>query len=196
MDSEDLRAVLARAAEIESGRRLALQAGDEVEDVVRAAEEVGLPRDAVMQALRERLAHLQPPEVGELVYAQSADGRFYPARLVSAEPGLLRVRYLKGSDAALAPGQVRRFDVSPGAKVEVPWPKWGWWGAEVVAYNAEAQSVEVTDGMTKMTFPIIETRLRKPATPGQARLQQFLVAAALLVGGTVFGMALMRALTR
>src|SRR5688572_7899988 len=98
LSDDDLRAVLARAEEIQrgSGRR---EMDAELEAVIGAAEEVGLTRSAMERALREQL-HLPgaPPAVGSLVFAESADGNFYVAELLSISGDDARVQFLRGSE--------------------------------------------------------------------------------------------------
>ena len=62
--NEEVRDILARAAEIESVTR---HGGMEMEAVIQAAEEVGISRTSVERALRERMKlPARPPAVGEL----------------------------------------------------------------------------------------------------------------------------------
>src|SRR5688500_3488980 len=93
---DEIRTVLARAAEIQSAT---LINSVEMEAVIQAAEEVGIARPAIERALRERLNLPQkPPAVGELTFAKSADGKFYVAEIIGVSEHSYRVKFLKGSE--------------------------------------------------------------------------------------------------
>lgn len=196
MDEGSLRAVLARAEEIEAGKHVDLRDDGLVQELVAAAAESGLSEEAVLQALREQQVSLKPPEKGEIVFAESSDGRHYVAKVLEVEHGTVHVRFLKGSERTVGLSQVKKLELTPGARVEVPWPGWGWWNSEVVAYNADAQTVTATDGMSRHSFPIAEIRLKKPLTMTQERWRRVWVGAALFAGGTGLGMLAMRLILR
>jgi hypothetical protein len=68
-NDDELRAVLARADEIQNSTSLR-QA--DLEAIIQAAEEVGIARSAIERAIRERLnLPLKPPAVGDLTFAKS-----------------------------------------------------------------------------------------------------------------------------
>lgn len=196
MDQDSLRLLLARAEEIETARKSELRLDQELESVVSAASEAGLSRESVLLALQEQQARERPPEVGELVFAESADGRSYVAKVVGFDMGRVDVQFLKGSERRLDLSQVKRLELSPGSRVEVPWPGWGWWNSEVVSYNAEAMTVTATDGMSKHSFPVAEIRLKSPATASQERIRALWTNAAFLLAGTGLGIVIMRAILR
>jgi hypothetical protein len=188
--------MLARAEKIEAARNGELSLDEELRDVVAAAEEAGLSRESVLLAVREQRARERPPEPGELVFAESVDGRHYAARVVAVAPGRVDVQFLKGSERCLEPAQVKRLELSPGSRAEVPWPGWGWWNSEVVSYNAEGLTVTATDGMSRHTFPLSEIRLKRPASASQERMRALGTNVAFLLAGTGLGLAIMRAILR
>ncbi|MGQ0643246.1 MAG: hypothetical protein ACT4P6_21080 [Gemmatimonadaceae bacterium] len=81
LTDDELRDVLARAEEIQRTTRHGSEWNAELAAVTGAAEEVGLSRQAVERALNERFSFLvTPPAPGTLIWAKSADGKFYVAR--------------------------------------------------------------------------------------------------------------------
>jgi hypothetical protein len=125
-------------------------------------------------ALRERLelGAIAPPEVGSLVFAQSADGKFYVAEVVSAEEDRVRVRYLRGSEHTVTLDQVRPAAFLPGERVVCNWPWWGPWTCSVISYDAAKEKVKLSDGWgdTK-SFPISEVwQTNRTAWTGKFRV--------------------------
>src|SRR5574339_280004 len=99
LSDDELRDVLTRAEEIQRSSRSVDTMQSEIEAVVGAGEAVGLDRVAIERALRERLdVTLSPPSPGSLVFAQSADGKFYVAEVLSASGDSVRVKFLRGSE--------------------------------------------------------------------------------------------------
>ena len=95
MDQREAQEILRRAQEIESQQGVMLRSQADVEQFVSAAEEAGLSRDAVLQALRERLRMpAEAFEPGSLVFAESADGRFHVASLTSLDEHTAKIRFL------------------------------------------------------------------------------------------------------
>lgn len=87
LEDSEIREVLARAQEIQRHTR---PAAIELEAVIEAAEQVGIPRAAVERALRERLdLPARAPAAGDLAFAKSADDRFYVAEVVSTTGSVL-----------------------------------------------------------------------------------------------------------
>jgi hypothetical protein len=173
LSDDELRDVLARAEEIQGNSRTADAMQAEFEAVIGAGEAVGLTRPAVERALRERLALAEsPPEPGSLVFAQSADEKFYVAEVVSLAHGAARVRYLRGSEHTVSEEQLRPCTLLPGERVMVNWPWWGPWKCTIVSFDATRQRVKLSDGWgdTK-SYPIAEVwQSGRMAGSGKARL--------------------------
>lgn len=193
LSDDELRDVLARAEEIQRGGRSIDTIQAEMEVVIGAGEAIGLARPALERALRERFAVASSP--GSLVFAQSADGKYYVAEVISVGADSIRVRYLRGSEHTVTPDQVRPCAFLPGEKVVANWPWWGPWTCTVISYDAAKQKVKVSDGWgdTK-NFNIAEVWQsgRKPWS-GRFRI----AATWLSVGiglGTILGAALTRLL--
>ena len=158
LSDDELRDVLTRAEEIQRSSRSVDTMQSEIEAVIGAGEAVGLERTAIERALRERFdVSSAPPSPGSLVFAQSADGKYYVAEVVSVSPNDVRVRYLRGSEHTVLPEELRPAAFLPGEKVVANWPWWGPWTCTVISYDAARQKVKLTDGWgyTK-TFPISE----------------------------------------
>ncbi len=189
----EIREVLARAEEIHARGGGSASSMDS-EAVLRAAEEAGLPREAVEQALRERLDLLEaPPNSGDLVFAKSSDGRYYVAEVVDSTERSIRVRFLKGGEHARAGSDLRPCRFLPGGRITVPWPGWGWWGCTIVSYDATKRKVKVYDGWSaEKTFPISEVRLdpsRRRGAMSRAKAYLWLAGVSLLAGGALGGLA-------
>ena len=177
LTDEQLRDVLARAEEIQRESRYGDELSVDLETVIGAAEEMGLTRPVVERALRERLALSAPPRVGELTFAQSEDGKFYVARVLSLSEEGADVRFLSGSEHYAPLDQLRRCAFMPGEKITVDWPWWGTWTCTVVGYDAGRQLVTLSDGWgSTETFPISEVWLNpaRDARPGKARRRVYL----------------------
>ena len=158
LSDDELREVLTRAEEIQRSSRSVDTMQSEIEAVIGAGEAVGLDRAAIERALRERFDFTTaPPSPGSLVFAQSADGKYYVAEVVSVSTNDVRVRYLRGSEHTVTPEELRPAAFLPGEKVVANWPWWGPWTCTVISYDAARQKVKLTDGWgyTK-SFPISE----------------------------------------
>ena len=158
LSDDELRDVLTRAEEIQRSSRSVDTMQSEIEAVIGAGEAVGLERTAIERAIRERFdVTTSPPSPGSLVFAQSADGKYYVAEVVSVSANDIRVRYVRGSEHTVTPDEIRPAAFLPGEKVVANWPWWGPWTCTVISYDAAKQKVKLTDGWgyTK-SFPISE----------------------------------------
>jgi hypothetical protein len=194
LSDDELRDVLARAEEIQRGSRSVDTMRSEMEAVIGAGEAVGLNRVAVERALRERFdVTTAPPPSGSLVFAESADGKYYVAEVIQSSTDAIRVRFLRGSEHVVTLDQVRPCAFLPGEKVVANWPWWGPWTCTVVSYDAAKEKVNLSDGWgdTK-SFPISEV-WQSSKKPWNGRLR--IAATWLTVGvglGTVLGATLVR----
>ena len=162
----------------------------ELEAVIGAAEEVGLSRSAVERAMRERLdLPMAPPEPGALAFAQSADGQFYVANIVSLSPSGVRVRFLRGSEHTVGLDQIRPASFLPGEKVVCDWPWWGPWTCTVMSYDFDKKVIKVNDGWGySETFPIAEVwqaPSKRPSTDVAKRRVYALFGAGAGVGALI-----------
>lgn len=139
LSEDELRDVLRRAHEIESAHHEGHEA------VIRAAEESGLSRDAVGQAIQERLGLLgSPPSVGEFVFARSEGDKYHPAEILASGSDF-NIRFLNGKERRVPFESLRPLNLLPGEKVVCPWPNWGPWNCTVISYNPQKRTVKVTD---------------------------------------------------
>jgi hypothetical protein len=189
LNDRELREVLARAEEIQGNLRSGPEFTAEVEALISAAAEVGISRDAMQRALRERLEFpLVPPTAGTLVFALSANGRHYPAEVVAVDQEAVRVRFLRGTEHSVAPDEIRTASLIPGEKVICDWPWWGPWNCTIISYDANRQRVKVSDGWgDTRTFPLSDVWLPPRRTELEARRDRRRVYARLLGAGAAIG---------
>ena len=154
LTDSQVREVLARAEEIHLG-------GSATSDsILRAAEEAGLPREAVEQALRERFQHLErPPSSGELVFAKSGDDYFYVAKVLEPLERGARVSFLAGGEHESALEELRHAPFTPGQRVTVNWPGFGWSPARITYYDAETGRVTVRGWAATETVSLADVRI-------------------------------------
>lgn len=186
LTEQEIRDVLARAEEIQQ----AVDTEAELQAVVRAAEELGLQREAVERAIQERFGRpAHPPGAGDLVFAQSANERFYAAEVVEPGPDRVRVRFLNGSEHTVPWSAIKPLNLLPGDRVVCQWPWWGAWTSTVVSYNSTKRCVRVDDGWgSTETFPLSEIWLNPPKNKHagrRAHVYLFLVGISFAIGGIV-----------
>lgn len=189
LTDDELRDVLSRAEEIERASRQGKEWDAELAAVIGAAEEVGLSRHAVVRALKERNLSATRPVVGTLVWAESADGKFYVAEVMSTQDDGARVRFLRGTEHSVTLDQLRPYALIPGERVVCNWPWWGQWTCTVVAYDHAKQRVKLNDGWGyNKTFRVSEIWLApaKPESRGaRARMYLAFMAAGSGVGALI-----------
>jgi hypothetical protein len=192
LSDDDLRDVLERAEQIQFASRSRNELSAEVEGLIEAAAAVGLTRSAVERALRERLdLSMTPPAVGEMIFAQSADQKYYVAEVLSSSPESVDVRFLRGGQHTVTLDQIRPCSFLPGQRVTVNWPWWGPWTCTVVSYDAKGQWVNLSDGWGETRiFPVAEVwQNPKRSLPNmgsaRARIYAKLIGAGVGVGAFV-----------
>jgi hypothetical protein len=186
LEHDDIREVLARAQEIQD--RTGPDAG-EIEAVIEAAEQVGIPRAAVERAFREHLnLPDRPPAAGELAFARSADGKYYVAEVVSVGEADVRVRFLRGSEHSVSPDGLQPCTLLPGERVVCPWPWWGPWTCTVLTFDAAHRRVTVSDGWGEMhTFSLEEIWIAPARRRGTRGLTKAKVYVTLIGAGAAAG---------
>ena len=200
---EQLRDVLERAEEIQQRSKTSVELSSDVRHVLEAAEEAGLAREAVMQALQERLGILgSPPAKGDLVFARSSNGRFYAAEILETRDDGIRVSFLGGGQHTLGMDDLRPATLLPGERVVCPWPDWGFWTCTIITYDAQRQKVRVSDNWgSEHTFDLSEVFLtpRQDQQSGfgklMAKVSWLALTGAALAGGAI-GSAITWFLTR
>jgi hypothetical protein len=187
LSEEQIRDALSRAEEIHLRSSLQNENDPAIESVLQAAAEMGLPRDAMLQALRERLDKpMATPEPGDMVFAKSVDKNFYVATVVDAVPGRVRVRFVSGGEETLSEVDLKPCNFMPGMKVVVQWPVWGWGKADVISYDAKKGRITASDGWSEKKVKLSEIRL-EPAkvkkANTRARLYWMLIGFGVVLGG-------------
>ena len=187
LTDEELHDVLARAQEIDDAARHGDEWAVEVAAVIGAAEEVGLSRQAVQQALAERLLlPASPPAIGSLTWARSSDGRLYGAEVLGASEEGTLVRFLGGSEHRIALGELRPWTLMPGQRVGCDWPGWGPWSCTVIAYDFEKREVDLSDRWgNRKKFPVSEIWLSPAKADSRAARRR--TYATLLAAGAAAG---------
>lgn len=189
-----------RAQEIDSQTQLMLEPYPEYTELIRAAEEAGIARDATLQALRERMSlPAQAFEAGQKVFARSADGHFYAATLERIEGRVAHLRFVNGSEHQADMTDLRLFGLTPGQKVHYHSSSYGMWiQAEVVRFNRDSGSVTLTAWYQEETVPLEKVRVNREGNPiklgDQAKF--WLVGGIALVAGGGLGAAIMALINR
>lgn len=183
-EQTELNDLLTRAQEIDHSSDHLLQSRPDLAELINAAEESGLPREAVMAALRERLAELSAAhEPGDPVFAQSPDGHWYPAIFDRQKGNRVDLRYFSGSIGSLEPSKIRPFDLAPGVKLQAYSSSYKMWvDAEIVRYNPDARSITVNYWYTEEVLPLERIRLKKEFQGFNLNLTGKTRALATLVG--------------
>jgi len=200
LDGNATSEVLRRAQEIEAQSNLLLRPDQEVDAFVKAAEEAGIARDAVMQALRERLGYV-PEELAPdtQVFAKSADGAFYVAKVLEVKGRSVRVRFLSGSDHTVDITDVRSFSLSPGQKIQYLSPSYFMWvTGELIRFNRDVGSVTGSCWGHEEVLTLDKVRMPKEVAPkaGSDATKAAIIAAVSGLIGTGIGAALMHLLSR
>lgn len=154
--------VLRRAEEISADGSELLQDRPDLDSIVTAAEEAGMSREAVMIAIRERIAEMAAGIApGDLAFARSPDGHWYPATCVEHARGRTKVRYLSGGEGTLDPGDVRPFEVSPGMVIQAFSQHYKTWvNAKVERFNPDSRSITARCWYEEDIFALERIRLK------------------------------------
>lgn len=200
LSDEELRETIQRAREItEQSRDLGSPEGG-LEEYLKAGEELGIPRGATMQALRERLLiSSESFAAGQMVFAPSMDGYWYPATIRETDEHTATVHFVNGGEHTCALSDMRPLSLIPGRKLQADLKFWGWWDGVVISYNPESGKVHVDCDGTKEKVPLSKLRLSRkiavPPTAAEARVRALsrasLMRCALLAGGAGFAIGLL-----
>jgi hypothetical protein len=165
--TEEMAAVLAKA-ELIQDQASHLESDPQVKELLVAAEEAGLDRLSVLQALREVLSDQAQKNVieykqGELVFAKSNDGCSYPAFIESVEKGSVVVKFANGAQDRLPAEDIKPFRMAPGAKVEFSSAStsWYWMKGEVQRFNPDTRSTALSYWGSEQLIPLEKIRLAK-----------------------------------
>lgn len=202
LEDEELQATLTRAREIADQGREIGEPGAQYEAYLHAAEEMGVPREAMLQALRERMLIAgETLEAGQQVFAPSADGFCYVATLLSVSEHTARVRFLEGGEHTCATSDLRPLSLIPGRKLQGDIKGWGWYDCVVKRHNPGEAKVQVAHddwSETKEWLPLRKLRLTpdhvRPQPPGRATSAAARIAAVAGGAGLLIGLLLDRLL--
>ena len=198
LDETALNEVVRRAQEIQDQTHLMLEPHPDLEQYVQAAEEAGIDRDATMQALRERLSFAAELfREGELVFAKSADGFYYVAKLLEIEGRKTKVQFVTGSDHHCDAADLRLFSLTPGQKISYHDKGSGmWWEGRLERFNRDSKSVTVNQWGDEQTLPLEKIRLPRDVQvlPMSYQAKLWAVGIASALSGGVIGALLLKLL--
>jgi hypothetical protein len=192
LSEEELRETIQRAREISDNSRDLSLPDAELEAYLQAGEEMEIPREALLQALRERQpALIERFAVGDQVFAPSVDGFWYPAEVLELGEHTAKVRFVSGSEHSTAVVDLKPLGLLPGRKLEANLKDWGWWNAVVERYDPATGLVHIVHDdwfSENEAVPLTRVRLapkqraRKEGA-GNPALRQLVLRWALLAGG-------------
>ena len=140
---QQIRETLQRAQEIAQAE----PARDDgrVDAFLNAAEEIGIPREATLQALRERpLIPPKPLTPGDLVFVPSEDQNLYVASVLSVEGAEVLVRFVSGGEHACSAGETQPLSLTPGRTVQYKYQGFGWITGQVSRCGPTSRTVWLT----------------------------------------------------
>ncbi len=195
LTEEEVSQTLQRAEEIAAAGTSVPGLEQTYSTYIKAAEELGIPRDALILALRERLdIQMDSVEVGARVFAPSADGFCYAATVSSADNQMATVQFVTGGTATVSISGLKPFSLSPGTIVNgCHKGDDDWWSARVRFYDEGKNEVTIvyrTDGSIEV-LPLERIRLPIRARPAARSAWQWLpspildLAVKLTAGGVI-----------
>jgi hypothetical protein len=162
LSQEELGATLDRAREIAAQSTELASPGSSFEDYLKAGEELGIPRDAIVQALREQqLIPTHTLREGDAVFAPSADGQWYPATLTASGSHTATVRFVNGGEHSCALTDLRPLSLVPGRKIQVNDKDWGWCDADVKSFDERSGKVVANNGWGDASYALKNVRLSR-----------------------------------
>lgn len=166
LTEEELSQTTQRAYEIASTDASATALEQKYAGYIKAAEELGIPRDAVLHALREQLRiHDLEVDLGQRLFAPSDDGHWYSATVTDVRGEQVSVKFDSGGMSVCERIQLRPFSLSPGQIVHACHKGDDtWWAARIRSYDPEKDKVELVYRMdgTVETLPLKRVRLFAP----------------------------------
>lgn len=197
LSEEELGQAYYRASQIveqQTDTAFSQSAKQDYEAYLTAAEEVGIPRQAMLQALRERfLIPMEAVKPGDLIFAPAGDRQWHAAQILRVENDTsIIVQFLNGGEQSIALTDIRPLGLVPGREVEfdyqvvVPEMQGIWHKGKVAEYDPVNKQARITYGLTAYTVPLTRLRLRaeKQALPLSVRALLF---RAVLIAGSIGG---------
>jgi hypothetical protein len=187
LTDEELRQTLDRARQIATAGDATALVPAEAEEYVRAAEELGVPREALVQALRERQLLRGAFDPGDLVFAPSMNQFWYVARVAKIDGGVATVDFVGGSEHTCPVAELRPFSLIPGRKIQADLGPWGggWSSSAVLKYEPETGTVYVDSFGQRAKVELAALRLPeklvRPVTEEEKRVQALTRASAVRI---------------
>jgi hypothetical protein len=169
-----------------------LEGQTDIDSFLAAAEELGVPREAAIQSLREQmLLPMEEITVGTLVFAPSADGRHYPATIVRSNGSTVVVNFISGGEHTVTAASLHPLSLIPGQTIEFEDKDWGWVGGTIKSYDAAKQKLELSSMWETKKTSLGKVRLAVPKkkTSRELKVRQLIWRTALIAGsaGTAIG---------
>lgn len=163
LSEEELAQVTRRAEEITAQGAGGSRLEETYAAYLRATDELGIPREAVLQALREQLdIHEMSIEPGLRVFAPSSDGFWYAATVESVDKQGVSVRFDAGGTHVCESTELRPLSLVPGTVIHGCWGgDHRWYAARIRRDDAEKNQVTVVyrmDGVVEI-LPLERIRL-------------------------------------
>ena len=113
LTEEEVSQTLQRAEEIAAAGTSVPGLEQTYANYIKAAEEIGIPREAVILALRERLdIQMDSVEIGARVFAPSADGFCYAATVTGVDGQSATVQFVTGGTATTSISSLKTFSLT------------------------------------------------------------------------------------
>ena len=126
------------------------------------------------------------------MFAKSADGYFWVAKVLEINGPSVRVRFLNAGEMQVGVADLRNCTFLPGQRVMCMWPDYGWWTSIVQSYDEDSGMIRASDGFgTDGTFKISEIRMTAPKMKKTielgttSRINIALIAVSAFGGGVV-----------
>ncbi len=191
LSEKELRETLRRAQEIAQQSRGLAEPEPAYETYLKAAEEVGVPREATLQALRERLLlPVGSVEPGYMLFAPSVDRAWYPATVVRLEGQTVFVRFVSGGEHTCTLSDLHPLALLPGRHVQFH-TDWGWSDGVVRTYDPAKAQVHVDTGGEITRRPLSKIRLAPRQTKADRRAGQIILCTSLVSGLAGIGIGLL-----
>lgn len=198
MREDEMSGLLRRASEISDESEALLLADPELAIIARSAEEAGLPREAVLLALRERLAEKSNLfNSGEIVLAESTDGIFYPAIIKEIDGLTTKVRFFQGGEAHLQIQSLQPFSAMPGSRFQFFAPTLGTWTkGNLIRFQDDTRTATFECWGSEYTVPLDKVRLKPKVSKSEQLEISRQTVIALIIVATIVLMMLIFFVTR
>lgn len=199
MQKEELAGVIARAQQLQEVTDDQILNDPDSKQLYDAMVEAGLDANASLLALRERLSVEARPNLkpGDLILVAVEEPWLVPAKFVSEERGLAKVRFMSGTDGEVSLDKVKRLQVYPGFKIHCEYYG-SWIEAEVTSFNQDALTLQVNYYGSKWNVGLdtIKVKDRTKMTPAQIKWEQISYYAITALSSGIAGALIMRLLMK